>query len=407
MSKILLLGAGSDVYRRYLLESISREHEIVLAEVSPTGWPDDYVGSRHLVAPGDRERLVDLAARERVDGVMTWMESCVEAAAAVSAALELPGHSPSAARASRDKHLMRARWDEHGVASAASRLVTDIEGARRAARAIGFPVVVKPRALAGSVGVMLSRDLDELERAFRVAAGAELDRYETAVKGVLVEEYLDGPEVSVESIAHAGRVDVVAVTRKQTGMAPGFEELGHVVGTEAGCDEALRTLVEAAHAALGLRDGATHTEVRLTARGPKLIEIAARLAGDLIPRLVRHATGVDLGLAAAAAATGATPDLRATRRRCAQIAFVYPRRTGTVVGLSVPPTVDPPEEARWLVEVGARVALPPDGFIGRLGYVLCRDDSTDTCAARTQSLAAGMIAELAGGAAVAEGTVAA
>jgi biotin carboxylase len=397
MRKILLLGAGSDVYRRYLLESITREYEVVLARASSTPWADDLVQASHAVAPDDVEPLVQLAAREHVDGVLTWMESCVEAAAAVSAALGLPGHPPGAARASRDKHLMRTRWAQRGVASAASRLVTDLDSARRAAYAIGFPVVVKPRALAGSVGVVLARDEEELERAFDVAGGAELDRYETVVKGVLVEEYLDGPEVSVESIVHAGRVHAVAVTQKRTGLPPGFEELGHVVGASPLlCDETLRRLLVDAHAALGLRDGATHAEVRLTAQGPRLVEIAARLAGDLIPKLVRHATGVDLGLAAAAVATGAAPDVRSTAARHAQIAFVYPERSGEVLALSAAPVVHAPDEARWVVAPGARVGVPPEGFIGRLGYVLCVDDAPDACASRTRTAADAMVAELAG-----------
>ena len=398
MGKILLLGAGRETYRRYLLESIAGRHEVVLAQGSPARWADDLVRSSHLAPPGDHEALIRLARSERVEGVLTWMESCVEAAAAVSTALDLPGHPEPAARASRDKHLMRRCWTRAGLGSAASHLVTDIGEARAAAEAVGFPVVLKPRALAGSVGVTLAHDRQELERAFSVAVRAELDRYETAVRGALLEEYLDGPEVSVESIVQAGQVHIVAVTRKRTGLPPGFEELGHLVGPTppGGCDQALRRLVVDAHAALGLRDGATHTEVRLTARGPKLVEIAARLAGDLIPKLVRHATGVNLGLAAAAVAIGAAPELWATGARCAQIAFLYPRLTGEVVSLSRSPALDPPDEAVWTVEPGARVAIPPEGFIGRLGYILCVDDTAGRCEARTRSLAAGMIAEVAG-----------
>jgi biotin carboxylase len=336
MAKILLLGCGRDVYREYLLAGVAAEHDVVLVQATPPTWQRRYVTRAYRVDPGDLQELLRVARDESVDAVLTWREPWVEAAAAVSNALRLPGHPLLSARACRDKHRMRQVWAAAGVPSARSELVGDSARAQRAAAEIGYPVVVKPRALAAGVGVTLARDPAELVRAYVVAAGAGLDRLGDGFAGVLVEEYLDGPEVSVESVlTRGGRVHPVAVTRRRTGLPPGFAALGHLV-SGAGQPEQLvevRRTVEAAHAALGLCEGVTHAKVRLTARGPRLVELAARLAGNLVPRLVQLSTGVDLGRAAATVALGEAPVLRPTVRRSAGIVFGHPDRLGHAVAV--------------------------------------------------------------------------
>ncbi|GAA4598140.1 biotin carboxylase [Actinoplanes octamycinicus] len=399
MAKILLLGSGRDVYREYLLASVAADHDVVLVQDGPVTWQRRHLTAAHHVAPDDPQAILRVARDESVDGVLTWMESWVESAAAVSTALRLPGHPVLSARASRDKHRMRQVWAAAGVPSARSILVTDEAQAGRAAAEIGYPVVVKPRALAASVGVTLARSPAELRRAYAVAAGAGLDRFENAVPGVLVEEYLDGPEISVESVVvRGGRVRPVAVTEKRTGLPPGFEELGHLVSGARRAEQlaSVRRVVEAAHDALGLCEGTTHAELRLTDRGPRLVELAARLGGDLIPRLVGLATGIDLGAAAAAAALGEDPLLTATRRDSAGIVFRYPDRAGEVARLDPVPVLPGVVEAAWTAPVGTRVALPPDGFIGRLGYAIAVAGDDATCRERLDRAHAALVPVLAG-----------
>ncbi|WP_407916000.1 acetyl-CoA carboxylase biotin carboxylase subunit family protein [Kitasatospora sp. NE20-6] len=128
--------------------------------------------------------------------------------------------------------------------------------------------------------------------------------------GVLVEEYLDGPEISVECATVRGRAISVAITRKQLGPPPYREETRHnpllaLAGPVA--QEALHVV--------GFANGIAHVEMRLTGRGPRLSEVNGRLAGDLIPHLVREATGIDLPVAAADIALCLLPDLTPTRRR--------------------------------------------------------------------------------------------
>src|SRR5260370_884338 len=131
--------------------------------------------------------------------------------------------------------------------------------------------------------------------------------------GVVVEEYLTGPEISVDSAVHGGRVLPMFVARKQVGYPPYFEEVGHVVHARDPLltDRLLLQVMRDTHAALGFTDGMTHAEYKLTAAGPKVVEVNARLGGDLIPYLGMKASGIDPGLAAGAVACGQDPHLSA------------------------------------------------------------------------------------------------
>ncbi|WP_283136866.1 ATP-grasp domain-containing protein [Rhizohabitans arisaemae] len=393
--KIMLMGSGSGLYREYLLASVAREYRVVLVQEEPVTWEGPYLHSAHPVSVTDMPAILGVADSEGIDGVLTWVEPCVEAAAFAAMLLEVPGNTPQAAAASRDKHRMRQVWAQESVPSARSILVRTADEAERAAKEIGYPVVVKPRALAASVGVTLARDERELAAAFTVAAGSDMG-FGQAVGDVLVEEYLDGPEVSVESVVHEGEVHIVAVTAKRIGLPPGFEELGHLVSADAQAEAIglVRDTVLGAHRAIGLTVGVTHAELRLTAAGPKMVEIAARLGGDFIPRLVHLATGVDLGLAAADVCVGREPDVGHSRAASAGVVFRYPERSGMIAALA---EITPPPgvvEARWTAEVGTGVGLPPDHFVGRMGHAIAVADDAGTCEEVLRQVSEGMRAEV-------------
>ncbi|MCZ7418655.1 ATP-grasp domain-containing protein [Verrucosispora sp. WMMA2121] len=191
MPKILILGSGRDLDREHMLASVAAEHDVVLAQESPATWEIRYADSVHRIAADDLTSVLLLARKESVDAVLTWEEEWIETAAATTSTLRLPGHPVPSARACRDKHRLRQAWAAAGVPSAQSVLVTDEVQALRAAAELGYPVVVKPRSGTGGTGVRLVRSPADLARAYAGAAGAD---------GALVQEYLDGPQISVESV---------------------------------------------------------------------------------------------------------------------------------------------------------------------------------------------------------------
>lgn len=337
----------------------------------------------------------------RFDGIFTYDEFAVEAAAEVGADAGLRANSVSTARACRDKAEMRARLEAGDVPSARSVKVDSRDAARAAAREIGYPVVLKPQALAGSIGVIRVDGDSEMKAAYDIAGNSGHGIYGSSGGQILVEEYLDGPEISAECVVRDGVPEVLALTRKSLGPAPYFEEIGHVVapGEPVTADDStIISIVRATHSAVEIAWGATHTELRLTRTGPRVIEIGARPGGDLIPLLVRLATGRDQVLEAAAAVCGVDlPDVPAGPERgwpaAAGIRFFYPPAEGRLVDLHLDPEI---ASAPWLhtftreVEFGTVLRTPPHAFLDRVGYVVVRAESTDHCQHRLDTVEDGL-----------------
>lgn len=402
MTHLLILSSGHEMYRRYALESIRRQGvRITLLESPPMRtWALPLVDAVYEEDLADHDRIrakvKELHAGSPFNGVLSYDETRVELAAAVSADLGLPGLSPESAARCRDKQLMREAFRWAGVPSAQSVLALTVEEAAAAAGMIGYPVVVKPRNLGGSRGVVLVENDTGLRAQFDIAAGARDPRIES-VPGVLVEEYLDGPEVSVECVVQEGRVHLCGLTEKQVGFAPYFEELGHVCGPPKHHPQyqAIVRVVEEAHRALGVTFGATHSELRLTSTGPRMIEVAARLGGDLIPMVTRLATGVDQVALTVSALTGGTVGVEPTQDRVAGIRMLYPDRAGTVRRLDhIPGAEELWYDLQWHVSVGQEVALPPSTFMGRLGHVVAVADSLRELEERLDEAVAALVTDI-------------
>lgn len=203
-------------------------------------------------------------------------------------------------------------------------------------------------------------------------------------RGVLVEEYLAGPEISVECATFQGVTTALAVTRKDIGFAPYFEETGHTVTAGDPLLPHVAPIAAQAVRALGITDGVQHVEMRLTSTGPRIIEVNARIGGDLIGTLVHLATGLDLPRIAADIACGNVPSLTASAHRTAAITILYAPATGTLTTrrLAAEPSPQHPwlHQVTWLREVGDQVALPPNGDLtaARVGFAIVTADSPAT-----------------------------
>ncbi|NEE13291.1 ATP-grasp domain-containing protein, partial [Streptomyces sp. SID7499] len=285
--------------REFCATARARGMRPVLLTRDPGRYPyaaQDGVATR-ILDTGDLPAVIDACAALAADGglaaIASSSEYFVASAARAAAKSGLPGPDGDAVARCRDKDLQRQALAAAGVAVPAFRAVEGVTEALAAADEIGHPVVLKPVSGSGSTGVRLCRDRDETEQWARETLCRATDERGNPVPArFLVEEAVDGPEFSVETFDGA----VVAVVAKHLGAEPYFVEAGHDVPApvpattaEALGDTALRSL-----AALGLGWGAAHTELRLTARGPVVIEVNPRLAGGMIPVAVRAATGVDL-----------------------------------------------------------------------------------------------------------------
>ena len=210
-------------------------------------------------------------------------------AAVVNDALGLGGNSAATTTLLKDKSRMRAFLNARGTGVVACAVGRDERDIGRFAEEHGLPVIVKPVDGTASIGV---HRIDEVSGAAAVCGALR----EAGVDRFLVEEYLDGPEVSVETLTFDGRHVVVAITDKLVGHR--FVELGHSIPSRV--QAAQRAEIEETVVRfldlVGLRVGPAHTEVKLSPRGPLIVESHNRMGGDMIPELALAATGVDMAM---------------------------------------------------------------------------------------------------------------
>ncbi|MEU3492890.1 ATP-grasp domain-containing protein [Kitasatospora cineracea] len=221
------------------------------------------------------------AEGERFDVALAVREMAQVAAAEVAAELGAPGNPPEAVRRIRTKDACRAALAAAGFPQPAVRLCADEAGARAFLAQSTGPWVVKPRDAMGSQGVSRVDGPDGLAAAIGLLPNRN---------PFLVEEFVDGPEFSVEGLFLGGEPTVLAVTAKEKLPPPFFVEVAHVL--PAALPEADRAEIDrqvrAALTALGLRFGAFHVELWLTARGVVLGEVHGRIGGGWIHTMLPH-----------------------------------------------------------------------------------------------------------------------
>jgi S-sulfo-L-cysteine synthase (3-phospho-L-serine-dependent) len=256
--------------------------------------------------------------------------------AEAAAKLGLPGLNTDSALKARNKLLARQAYLEYGVPAPDFEHALTPEEASWAAAKIGFPCVVKPLAAAGSVDVALCRTADDVLERFAVIAGKPLDiRGQPKPLGVLVEEYCQGYEVSVETVTFEGVTHVLGVIDKTLGSHPHFAETGHVFPSclPSSITSELADVARAGLAATGHDFGAAHTEIRMTAAGPRLIEANGRLCGAELPDMIESATGIRLRHQVLAMHAGGSPCLDARYQRGAATRRFTAASSGVLRGI--------------------------------------------------------------------------
>jgi biotin carboxylase len=269
-------------------------------------------------------------------GLRILLSQCdynVPVTAEVARRFGLPGPSPSAAATARNKLATREACRAAGVPCPAYQHVTSLDDAVAAGHKIGFPCVVKPMTESASTDVELCSSPDDLARRYSAITAEALDRRgQPRPQGVLVEEYCIGYEVSVETFTSASGTVALAVSDKSLGAHPFFVEIGDVLPS-ALPDEVTSVLSQTAIAALdavGHDFGPAHTEVRMTAQGPRLIEVNARLGGADIPDLLEAAFGLRMYHETLRAFAGESPDLVPRHRRAAATRWFTAGTSGVV-----------------------------------------------------------------------------
>ncbi|MYX11104.1 ATP-grasp domain-containing protein [Streptomyces sp. SID8375] len=383
---ILLLHTRNLSRRKHLarVRDYAREHgERLLMIMKDATWESSYVD---CVVPADTTSIEETVAavrtliaaeEEPVRGIVTFVEQSVPAAAAVAAELGLPSIGEKAAYLARDKYAMRSAFGEAGLAQPGFQLATDLDAAVKGAAELGYPLVLKPLIGGGSKYVRrVDNDAELAEHFAPLQRGAWTgfahDPLHTRTRAqydeaLLLEAYVPGSEISVESLVIDGETRIVAVHDKPLPMeGPFFEEVYYTTPTRLpdGLVRRITAAVGAAHEALGITTGATHTEFRITADGePYILETAARLGGGPVYQSVLLSTGIDMVEAQLDLATGRAPRLDvAGPPRPTGFYLFFAERAGELVGvagLDQVETDDRVSEIMLYGQPGDQVLVPP------------------------------------------------
>ncbi len=393
---LLLLGAGVREYHAHSLLQIASAHPLVLVDGTVPPWARPYLAGEITVDLSDPHEVSaavgEFTADQPVSGLVTYQPRHARLAAHLAQHSGLPGNSPSAVATCqapvRARHVLR----EADVPSVQLHAVDDARSALDAARTLRFPVSLTAPAAGGDP--VRADCADEVRSAYQDLARGNTPQPFGAT--VTIEEFgLDGPEVGVEAVVISpDDVRTVAVTRKTLCPERAHCPVGYSVDAhdELLQDTALTRVIAQAATALGLTVGVMHADVRLTSHGPFILQVGASPADDLIPLLVARARGISLARAAAALATGDTPDLAPTREQAAAIHFLYPDASGRLVRLKAPEifTEQPGlDRFAWTQRPGNAVLGPPhSGREDRLAHWVVTGEDTAECTSRL-----GLIAE--------------
>jgi len=357
------VATHEDVYENYRPAVKERITEVVFTDFAS---PDTAL-----------KELAEFARRKRVDGVVTGWEFFSPLVTLLAAELDLPGHDPGRADACRNKRLMALAFGAHSVPAPRTVVASTYDAVAEQLENSGldFPLVVKPAENAGSVGVSVARSTDELAKAFRHAQGwpYEFPHGVPLEQTVLIQEYVDGKEFSIETVVFRGVIRHLAITEKFTTDDATRAEIGHTVPAELDADSR-DTILETTNrglAALGFRNGLAHTELKLHDGRAKIIEIGARPPGDHIMKLVQHALGISEARAYIQVALGERPDLERRSDDAAAIRFLTAPHAGVFQGISGIPDHPAVVDLAIYAQPGTELADPRDN-VGRVGHVIVK-----------------------------------
>ncbi|MCZ2158594.1 ATP-grasp domain-containing protein [Bartonella sp. 220] len=238
-----------------------------------------------------------------IGGVMTLCEEAIIWTALAAKKINTPGIEPDVAALTRNKYLMRQAFAKAGLRTPRFLYIDNPERLSQT-YALGFPLVIKPILGAGSIGVMLAKNFDELTDLIKVVWNVQHKdmarfNYKNKPVGLVVEQYLPGKEFVVECFVDTAGVHVLAVGDKGQPEGPWFEET--IYRQRSDIDNPLIvSLCEVACSgveALGINMGAAHVELRLDANNlPYIIEIGARIGGSGVSHfIVEQGTGISFG----------------------------------------------------------------------------------------------------------------
>jgi biotin carboxylase len=292
VKKIMILQAGPSQVR---IINIAREMglKVVAADRNPDAPGLKVADEGVAVDIVDEEGILKSAKKLAIDGILPGGDVSLPTAAYVAREMGLVGVTPDQAKVATNKEKYYEKFRANGVPIPEMRVITGLEDAVKASRDIGFPLIIKPAtSFGGSRGVIRVNHAGDLESSFAFARNASINGR------VIVEEFLDGEEHTVESIIHRGKSHVLAISDKER-IKESYcvaTSLNYPSQLPQDMKDRIRDISQKAADALGLKDWITHIEVITDGDRVKLIDFGARGGGaGYIPSIiVTNVAGINM-----------------------------------------------------------------------------------------------------------------
>ncbi|MCX6267599.1 MAG: ATP-grasp domain-containing protein [Bacteroidetes bacterium] len=374
---IMIFGAGEN--QLTLIQSaVELGFHTVVIDPNPDAPGRESADVFEVVAAKDYNRTREIALLHGVEGIVTsQMENPLPLMARLAEDLHFIFPSVDSVRKARNKFLMKQDFLENGVPCARGILVGYNETLHESSlRGFSFPLIIKPTDAFSSRGVYKVGSWDQLSALIGES------RSFSSTGEILIEEFMEGPEVSVESVTCRGNTTVVQITDKVITDYPYTVEMAHIQPSSLPADtkEEIIAIVKNGITALGLDHCITHAELKKTPQGVKFVEIGARLGGDYISSyLVFHSTGCNIEKCAIQVALGIEPDIRIPFRHGSEIQYL-----GLPAGMKVQKVMPLDEVFTSPGVIKVSVSIRPGETIPmitnsakRSGFVICRGNSRE------------------------------
>lgn len=386
--RLLVLAAGI-----LQVPVIRKAKEMGIYVIAADGDPDavglKYADEAIVVNITSEEDVLKVAREKQIDGVIhPCSEVSMNVMGRINDELGLSGITREQAIRATNKHLMREAFEKGNAPSPKSILTENAEDAwMHLQNDFSTNGILKPSRNSGSRGIAkVARDMDKADfvKAYDVALDESRDKL------VLIEQFIEGPEFSIEIIVWNGKVNVLTVTDKKTTGAPHFVELGHNQPSCYSADE-VETLKAAALAgvkALGVNNCACHAEAKLMDGKAYLMEIGARLGGDFISTELTHlSTGIDMVAAAIDVALGTEPDLGIKEEPKGVCIRYFCPKPGKLVNISNTEILNDAHVYLWEIYHKAGDEIPEvTSSLSRSGHVIVTEDSPQKAIALAEKI---------------------
>lgn len=363
--------------------------DVAVVDYNPQAVGIPYANAYFNASTMDEDAVLAAADAYKPDGIMTLATDMpMRGVSKASDKMHLHSISYETSFKATDKYEMIKAFKAYGVPSPWYHAVDSYEELEALEGKVSFPCIIKPTDNAGSHGVAKVFNFEEL------LANYEYSHSSSRHGKVIVEEYLDGPEVSVEVMVVDGDVHILQITDKITTGAPHFVEMGHTQPSRLAADvqRKIREVAEAACASLGLDKGPAHVEMKVTSRGPVMIELGARMGGDNITtHLVPLSTGIDMVGATIKVALGEKPDITPVLD-CGSAIRYFEASYGTITAIE---NVEEAERIPGVRQITftkgvGEASTPIQSSNDRLGFVIAQgataEDAVQACEAALRAV---------------------